>query len=394
MEQVADQHVAPAPVAAVQMQWSEQQQDAIDAVVNWLGTPGRQVFRLFGFAGSGKTTLAKEIAKRVDGEVMYAAFTGKAALVLRKKGCDGASTLHSLIYKPSQDPDTGKMTFRLNHDSELGFAELLIVDEVSMVDNKLGDDVLRFGTKVLVLGDPAQLPPVGGAGFFINDEPDVMLSEVHRQAEGSPIIKMSMLVRKGLGLEFGTYGDSAVMERAKIDRGLLRELVLGADQILCGTNATRASLNTQMRNVQGKVGEKAPWHPVPGDRLVCLKNNRDHGLLNGSLWDVVKSEHVDYKGGPGYFNVRIKSVDEPQRGPQDVCIRGESFLGTEKTLNWREFIGFQEFTYGYALTVHKSQGSQWDNVVVYDESHVFREDARKHLYTAITRAAKKVTVLR
>jgi exodeoxyribonuclease-5 len=131
-----------------------------------------QVFRLFGYAGTGKTTLAKELASTVNGDVLYATFTGKASLVLRKKGCEGASTIHSLIYKVDQNERTGEATFRLNEDSDLRDAALLIVDEVSMVGADLAADLLSFNKRILVLGDPAQLPPVNDEGYFINAAPD------------------------------------------------------------------------------------------------------------------------------------------------------------------------------------------------------------------------------
>lgn len=136
-----------------------------------------QVFRVFGYAGTGKTTIAKAInADIAGGGALFGAFTGKAALVLRKKGCAGASTLHSLIYKAVEDPLTGETHFELNPESIINTSSLLIVDEVSMVGPELGRDLLSFGTKVLVLGDPGQLPPVSGEGFFTADQPDILLS--------------------------------------------------------------------------------------------------------------------------------------------------------------------------------------------------------------------------
>ena len=147
------------------MAWSPQQDKALAAVVEWLKTRSPQVFRLFGFAGTGKTTLARHIAEEIDGKAMFAAFTGKAALVMRSKGCDDARTIHSLIYRP-KDTETEEPTFELNDDSPAADAKLIIIDECSMVDEELGRDLLSFGRPVLVLGDPAQLPPVKGGGFL------------------------------------------------------------------------------------------------------------------------------------------------------------------------------------------------------------------------------------
>lgn len=371
------------------MSWSGQQESAIKAVKRWIADQSApQVFRLFGYAGSGKTTLAKHMADDVEGDVLYGAFTGKAALVLRKKGCDLASTIHSLIYKPVEDQLTGHTTFILNPDSPVAFAALVIIDEVSMVGPDLGADLLSFGTKVLVLGDPAQLPPVKGEGFFMTDSPDVMLTEIHRQAAENPIIRMSMEVREGRSLQFGTYGDSRVLRRMDLGKDGLRELVLNADQMLCGMNRTRQVFNARYREIKGIAGKREVWHPVKGDRLVCLKNNRIKGLLNGGLWEAnqVRIEKENFK-------MLVTSLDEPGVVGVEVSVPFEFFQGTEKGMDWRELKRADQFCHGYALTVHKSQGSAWDRVLLYDESSVFREDAAKHLYTGITRAAERIDVV-
>src|SRR4029079_19254726 len=139
------------------------QDAALTAAANWLkGARGRaSIFRLFGYAGTGKTTLAKHIAAGVDGKVLFAAFTGKAAMVMRHKGCERASTIHSLIYRPL-DSDSEVPSFELWDNAPAGNAKLIVIDECSMVDAELGRDLLSFGVPLLVLGDPAQLPPVQG----------------------------------------------------------------------------------------------------------------------------------------------------------------------------------------------------------------------------------------
>lgn len=373
------------------MSWSPQQDRAIKDVQRWLADKsGPQVFRLFGYAGTGKTTLAKHLAADVDGHVSFACFTGKAALVLKKKGCEGASTIHGLIYKPDEDPITGITEFRLNPDSPAAYSKLIVIDEVGMVGDELGADLCSYGTKILVLGDPYQLPPIKGEGYFTAQAPDVMLTEIHRQAQDNPIIRLSMDVREGRGLKPGSYGDSRVLERAKLSKDALREMVMSADQVLCGMNKTRQAFNTRIRELKGRVGDEAPFLPVVGDRLVCLKNNRTKGLLNGGLWDVTRTElHPRGKN----VSMTVASVDEPGTAHVEVETPLPFFTGTEKDMDWRELKRADQFTYGYALTVHKSQGSQWDNVLVVDESQIFKESALNHLYTAVTRAADRVTVV-
>lgn len=368
------------------MTWSPQQDQAIKDVKAWLTDKrGAQVFRLFGFAGSGKTTLAKHLAEDVKGDVRYACFTGKAALVLRKKGCEGASTIHGLIYKAEQDEATGEYHFRLNPESGAAFAGLIVVDEVSMVGEELAKDLLSFGTKVLVLGDPAQLPPVKGEGFFINAQPDVMLTEVHRQAAENPIIRMSMDIREGRGLAPGQYGSSIVVPRSGVGKDWMRDAVLESDQVLCGLNRTRQTYNQRIRALKS-LGSN--WYPVAGDRLVCLRNNKEKNLFNGGLWTATRVQAMGEK-----FQIRVESLDEPGTSPVDITVPAQFFNGTEGELDWRKRREADEFTYGWALTCHKSQGSSWDNVLVFDESRAFREDAAKWLYTAVTRAAERVTVV-
>ncbi len=371
-------------------QWSPQQDQAIKAVEKWLkDKSGPQIFRLFGFAGTGKTTLARHLAEGVKGPVLYGCFTGKAALVLRKKGCEGASTIHSMIYKARQDALTGEVTFILDRDSAASAAELIVIDEVSMVGEELANDLLSYGKKVLVLGDPAQLPPVKGEGFFINGTPDVMLTEVHRQAAENPIIRMSMDIRAGNRLAPGQYGSSLVVRRDDLDQDQMRELVIGADQLLCGLNRTRTTFNARIRDLKSLTGLQQEWHPAVGDRLVCLKNDREENLFNGGLWI---AREIKAKAG-GTLRILVESIDEPSRSPQHIEVLEQFFNGTEKDLDWRKRMGYQEFTYGWALTCHKAQGSQWDNVIVFDESRAFRDDAAKWLYTAVTRAAEKITVV-
>lgn len=369
------------------MKWGPQQAQALDHIAEWAADKkGSQVYRLFGWAGTGKTTLARHFAEAAGIDALYAAFTGKASLVLRKKGCGNATTLHSLTYKAVEDQKTGHVEFKLNPDSPLSSASLLIVDEVSMVDEPLALDVLSFGCRVLVLGDPFQLPPVGGAGYFTEAKPNFMLTEIHRQAEDNPIIRLSMDVREGRGLTPGEYGDSAVLRRGEVDQDAMRALVMDADQVIVGRNQTRRVYNGRMRTLLGITCET----PTPGERLVCLKNNRTKGLLNGGMWQVRSATRPTPLG---MVRMVVDSLDEPDFIKVPVETPIEFFKGTENTLDWRQRKRIDEFDYGYALTCHKSQGSQWDDVVVFDESAAFRDDAPRWLYTAVTRAAETVTVV-
>jgi len=362
------------------MTWSPQQEAALKAVRAWLADKARpQVFYLAGFAGTGKTTLAKELAGNLKGDVLFGAFTGKAALVLRRKGCTDASTIHSMIYTVLEQD--GVKRFRLNPDAAVADAALVIIDECSMVGEALARDLLSFGTPVLVLGDPAQLPPVKDEGFFTNRRPDVMLTEIHRQAAENPIIRLSMDVREGRGLAHGDFGAVRVIGRDAVDRAE----VMAADQILVGLNRTRHLYNMRIRKLQGRVTAM----PEVGERVVCLRNDKDRGLLNGGLWHVTKLMPSDERR----WAMVVRSADFDDGPAVRIGVHPLFFLGRSadvpevirKKCDW--------FDFGYALTVHKSQGSQWDNVYLFDESGTFRDDAAKWLYTGITRAAERLTVV-
>lgn len=396
------------------MNLSPQQEEAMAAVKAW----NRQgVFRLFGFAGTGKTTLAKYFADQIGGTVLFAAFTGKAALVLQSKGCWSAGTLHSLIYLPSnkstqrldaleaelaellaEKPVDGCILdvsqleteikaehervksphFSLNPDSALRDADLLVIDEVSMVSRPLGEDLMSFNVPILVLGDPAQLPPVKGAGYFTKQEPDFLLTEIHRQAAGSSILRMATTVRQGGTLELGDYGDSCVLPKGVLS---LKD-VAAFDQIIVGTNRCRRDLNWQIRE---HLGHKTPM-PVEGDKLVCLRNNYDRGLLNGGQWTVVHAEEVD--------NDVVRLTITGDGFTQIVTSWRHHFENREDELPIWNRRTHDEFDFGYAITAHKAQGSEWDNVLVIDESYCFRQDSARWLYTSLTRAAKRVTVVK
>jgi exodeoxyribonuclease-5 len=370
---------APRPIGA---EWSREQAEAIDRVGHWLKKGEPQVFRLFGYAGVGKTTLARHVAEGAPGETAFAAFTGKAALVMRGKGCPGATTIHALIYRASEGAE-GAPTFTLNEDGPASRAGLIVIDECSMVDQELARDLLSFGKPILVLGDPFQLPPVKGGGAFTESPPDVMLTEIHRQAADNPIIRLSQIVRTGGDLKDGAYGETQVIRRADIDAAK----VLAADQVLVGVNKTRRAFNQRIRDLNGFTEPL----PVAGDRLVCLRNDRTKGLINGGLW------RVEALGGlqKDFVRMTLRSEDERARASSvKVAVLKHFFEGTESELAYPLRRESDEFDYGYALTVHKAQGSQWDDVMLFDESFAFREHRARWLYTGLTRAARRLTLVR
>lgn len=396
------------------MIWSPQQEKALTKAARWRSTKYSPYFLCAGFAGTGKSTLARHFAEDCSGPVLYAAYTGKAAHVLRKQGIPNVTTIHQLIYTPRDKCDAklrelerklARLTpvkpskaeealaiekaifteranlrrpeFTLNSDSPLQDASLLVIDEYSMVDEQVGRDLLSFRCPILALGDPGQLPPVQGRRFFTG-KPDVLLTEIHRQAADNPIIRLSRDVREGRPLVPGTYGSSQVVKMTGLSPGSLNELMLGADQILVGTNKTRTSYNRVMRQLLGREGP----YPEAGDKLVCLRNSHLEGLLNGQIWNVRRSK----------IGALVELQLEDDDGARTSCIaHRDHFDGDPDKISMAERKQANEFDFGYVLTVHKAQGSQWDDVVIVDE---WRGSCRTQwLYTGITRAAETITVL-
>lgn len=396
------------------MDFGREQQHALAEVSAWLKSGDQQVFRLFGFAGTGKTTLARYLAQDLN-RVIFCAFTGKAAYVLRQKGCPAAGTIHQLIYTPkdkskqrlvelqvlldaavlakdekkvreltremaAEKENLSRPMFQLNLESDAIGADLIVVDECSMVDQRMAEDLMYFGTKILVLGDPAQLPPVRGTGFFTDHDPDVMLTEIHRQAKGDPIIELATMARQKQLPDLGRYGESRVITPAQFKA---QGIATVADQIIVGKNETRALFNARMREILAHPGQL----PVPSDRLVCLRNDHEVGLLNGSLWNVLETAPVE--DNPERLMLSV----EADEGNGFATVEAHTHYFEGRELPYWEKKAAQEFDYGYALTCHKAQGSQFDHVVVWDESAVFRQDRWRWLYTAITRAAKRLDLV-
>jgi len=394
------------------MKLTIEQQRAIDRVAHWLKSGDSNQFYLAGLAGTGKTTLAKYFAEQFNGSVVFAAFTGKAASVLRAKGCPNAMTIHSMIYKPSGDthgkrveelkklldneldepsPDNDKIRgwqseldelssksramFEVRDDPEIVDHELVVIDECSMISEDMGRDLLSFGVPVLFLGDPGQLPPVNGKAFLQDQRPDFELTEIHRQARESPIIRLAHDIRNGVSVPFGEFGDG-VEHRRKDDFDW--DVVNAADQVLTGKHVTRRAINRQLRKMRGFASSR---FPLPGEKLICKKNDRDDGVLNGIVCECL-NEAKRYKN-----SISLDVMYEGER--KRLLSTPEHFeLHYGKQQSFPQYRAVHQFDFGYALTVHSAQGSQWRNVVVADDGMQSKNAnfRRQWLYTAMTRA--------
>ena len=303
---------------------------------------------------------------------------------MRSKGCHGASTIHRLIYKP-QEKNEESPTFELWSKAPASHAKLIIIDECSMVDAELARDPTSFEAPLLVLGDPAQLPPIQGGGVFTDAEPDAMLTEVHRQAQDNPIVRLSMDIRAGKSAR-------ARPIRRHPGGGAHRPRPRARDRRRPGAGRPqRHAPRLQCASARAARGFAGAL-PVIGDRARLPAQQPQKGLFNGGLWVVKERPKPRRK----ILRMRLKPDEDFGDGRDEtvkVSVRAECFTGGIEELGWIERKPFDEFDFGYVLTVHKAQGSQWDDVVLFDESDAFRENRGRWLYTGVTRAAKRLTVV-
>lgn len=353
------------------------------AAVEGLARCDRMVQTMGGFAGTGKTTVIRELLDRLPGWAVCA-YTGKAAQVLRKKGMDSASTIHSLIYRPSDRKRAdGSVQFDKVPDHEL-FNRGFIVDEASMVGKQVYEDLLSFDLPCIFVGDHGQLEPVGSDGFNLMAKPDVTLEKIHRNAgviaRFAEHLRFGHDPREWCPVEAPSSTSDGIGEVHLITGDQLAGVDMRAtDQIICAYNKTRTALNATVRRFLGLPDGQ----PVVGDRVMCLQNDREHGVFNGM------------QGTLAYIDKDWLTFEFDDRLIGPVRYHPEAF-GSQKTPErryWHED-GKRKllipFDWAYAVTAHKFQGDEADNVLVLEQ----RCDLWQHsrwCYTAASRAKKRLT---
>lgn len=394
--------------------------EASKLIEDWFFRSTRLTFVLAGYAGTGKTTLLKYAVTEVlhlepDVTAAFVTPTGKAATVLIKNGIP-ATTVHRLIYRSiieeteitvnGQKVTVEKLKFKRRESIDKSI-KLIVLDEASMVSDELLYDLIEFGVKILICGDNAQLPPVEGLNGFLT-APDCTLRTIVRHERDNPVIMLSQAAREGKPLPLGKFGKSAlVLDRRKFTGEKRQNCLIKADQIICGTNSTRAQINGEVRRLIGFEGM-----PKSGEKLICIQNNWEKfidgenkfNLINGIIGTVVDpfydlKEHIGFMQFlPDFTNELCPEVIRFDTGNfEDGNFRykrGDYFPKFNKS---GEIIGAESlnrFEFGYCISCHKAQGSEFDNVVVYDESYCFKEDRNRWLYTAITRAKKNLVIVR
>lgn len=360
--------------------------------------PHPQWFSYSGAAGVGKGVAAKMIVDMLglsERTYIACAYVGKAVLQLRKNGMN-AKTIHSLIYDARPvyegDDDEGnkvlKYKFFLKDKLDEDY-QLIFVDEAAMVNDDMKDELLSFGIPIIFMGDMNQLPPVFGSSTILAN-PDHILTQIMRQKENDPIVQLSQMILKGIPIMEGKYGNSQVIRDMPLDNRLITDY----DQILCNTNKYRVALNNYIRKNLKHFPENKP---MIGDKIVCCQNNWNlsvdgYPLTNGMIGYIIDiSRQYTHKG---YYKITF----EPEFLNSDNQFIGlkmdskyiNSPYETQKSMGR---IANEKFEYGYAITVYKSQGSEFDRVLYFDSNFRTPELTKRSRYTAITRAKESLTIV-
>jgi exodeoxyribonuclease V len=408
----------------------ECQEEAKNEILSWFVNPSKKkFFTLAGRAGTGKSTIVKSVVEHLglkSGDVSFVTPTGKAALVLQSKGISSACTVHSLIYIPKdkkkktdmviasideiikkvangekvssleddfdaskkRNSESKKLEFRKKPD--IGSMKLIICDEASMLNDKVMDDLESYKIPVVYIGDHHQLPPVEGINSKIA-HPDYTLEKIFRQAEGNGIIKIaSHILDSARGnIPFGAdFGDNVFMENFDEFLCNFDSMAIDfADEILCGTNALRIAMNRLVRKRKGFGGDL----PNKDERIICLKNNYDIGVVNGLQGYVRKINSVDMESG--FMDIEFEGDDGSSIRSLRISLGIFIPQILDDSLMEAKCEKYEKFDFGYAITVHKSEGSEWDNVL-YIESKFRGGDIRAMHYTAVTRASKRLVIIK
>jgi len=431
---------------------NKEQEQAKNMIVKWFTNQDnkKQCFILTGYAGTGKTFLIQYVTTNIlklnINDVAYVAPTGKAASVLIQRGVYDATTIHRLIYNRVEVIYKTRINNKIIKSKRTEFVKkptiknykLIVLDEASMVEKKVMSDLLSFGIPIICCGDIGQLPAIG-ANSNILEKPDINLTEVVRQESGNSIITLATYARNNMTLRDGNYGNVIVTNRNALTNSQYKNILLSADQILCGRNVTRRKLNQEIKEYLGYDTKKVN----NGEKIICLLNNWDtyldidqkYSLVNGIIGNVTninsvestdpflgkldfKPEFLDeecqdliydasifsnsefkydfhtqvYLMEDGSYQVKVpfasKKDDETQ---QEFSARIRSLALSKRDAICTEQLNF--FDSAYAISVHKSQGSEWNNVLLFDESFCFNEPS-KWLYTGITRAKKNLVIIK
>ena len=378
------------------MQLTRSQEEAIVKVKAWAlnvaGSGTINYFYLAGYAGTGKTTILKYILEDLEHlNPLVMTYTAKASQVLMSKGVESA-TIHSQLYKYDDVADKyQKISKREDYGRFKIFnSSLVIIDEASMVTEDMMKDLSDLGVNILAFGDPGQLPPpVEGKAFFKDKKPDVFLDEVLRQAKESGIIRYSIDIREGRPIDSKSYGTEVKIVNS-VQKDVVNKYLNPSRMFLCGRNKTKFIYNNRIRAKQGYEDHL----PRVGEKLINLVNTKK--AVNGDILTVTQVGTLDCTDSIFMLDASLggESIKFDVNAALLALAFNEDVEGYKEELSRGRKSMFDFMDYGYCITVHKAQGSQWDSVVVRDESWCFKEHSKNWLYTAVTRAAKELVVIK
>lgn len=391
------------------MTLTENQESVINNVLKKINSIGinsankdEKVITLGGYAGTGKTTSVEFIVKELRKQnknisFAFLAYTGKATSVLNKKleniyddERDFIGTIHSFMYHVKTNPFTGKIVSIKWKDMGITdhsapIVDIIIIDEASMVPRKIYEDLLRYNKIILAIGDHGQLPPIGDP-FNLMQNPMFKLTEIIRQIEDSPIIKLSIMARKGEFIKYGSYGDSVIKVNRKTFINEYESIIMSPSSNLLTITAT----NKQRTAINHRVIEALGYdkkHPQIGERIICLKNNWNEMIFNGMMGEIVGIENFND------YNYLISFQPDGENDIKILEVAKTFFLNPKKYINNdidpRDLRN--QFDYAYAITCHKAQGSEAKSVVVFGNG--FGDMKNRWLYTAITRAKENLILV-
>lgn len=385
---------------------SVDQAEVLNAIIHWLNTLDSPYITLGGYAGTGKTTLISLLRNLIhkqqpEKKVAFASYTGKASQVLKQKLVehkalfkgDSCGTIHSLMYSAEVDKDGRVISWKRSKELEY---DLLIIDEASMVNSEIWRDLLSYQLPIIAVGDHGQLPPIESSGFNLMNEPILRLEKIHRQAQGNPIIEVATMAREQGQIPFKKFSSTVMKVHGNSDDAtqIFERMAQSRDQdslILCSRNRTRIKLNKHVRALREIESES----PQVGETLICLKNNYTTNcgpIFNGMLGRVQslspKEEH--------WYDASIEFYDDGRIFSGDISkhqFHQEKYLDKVEGVHYSK-IG-DRFDFGYALTVHKAQGSQASKVLLFEEYAPYMKgiEWNRWLYTAVTRASEELYII-
>jgi exodeoxyribonuclease-5 len=380
---------------------TKDQSNAIALVNDFLPDPVKKSFTVSGPAGTGKTTLLRQIKDRLADRTVICAPTNKAVSVLRSKGFEKATTLDKVLnlsaYNPIIRPPTAQeIAYYQEHELDIPTAieeeryskidntdggVLVCVDEASMTSEEQHNRLTNLFQKVVFVGDGYQLPPVEGDAWFQQITPDVTLNEVVRTAAQSEITQVANLIRRR-SPEWRTRDWQAeVSIVSRHDKQSVDEALLNAGIVLCHKNDTCDLMNLKVRELRNLIQERDPYKPVKDDKLLSWVTDKKTGLIKSEIYDVAKAYPLN-----GGYRVKLEGVRTDY-----VDVKKAALIQQKSDLYVSKLF---KMSYAHAITVHKSQGSEWQSVVVlvYDHATKFT-DHWNWLYTACTRAKQHLTII-